>query len=37
MRMEKRADAIRQPCTYMWVLPAESPLGLASLYVRNLF
>jgi len=28
MRMINRADASRQPCPYMWVLPAESPLAL---------
>lgn len=37
MRMVNRADAIRQPGPYMWVLLAESPLGLGPLYVRNLF
>jgi hypothetical protein len=29
------ADVFRQPGPYMWVLLAESPLGLGSLYVRK--
>jgi hypothetical protein len=35
--MINRADAMRQPGPYMWVLPAESPLALGPLYVRNPF
>jgi hypothetical protein len=37
MRMVNRADAIRQPGPYMWVLRAESPLALGPLYVRSPF
>jgi hypothetical protein len=37
MRMINRADVIQQRARYMWVLPAESPLGLGSLYVRSPF
>jgi hypothetical protein len=37
MRMLSRADVIRQPGPYIWVLPAENPLGLGPLYVRKPF
>jgi hypothetical protein len=37
MRMINRVDVLQQLARYMWVLPAESPLGLGTLYVRNPF
>lgn len=37
MRMVIRADVIRQPGPYILVLPAENPLGLGPLYVREPF
>jgi hypothetical protein len=37
MRMINRVDANRQPGPYMWVLTAESPLGLGPLYVPRPF
>jgi len=32
---QKRAGTLRQPASYIWVLPAENPLGLVTLYVSN--
>jgi len=37
MRKVNRTDATRQLGPYMWVLPAESPLGLGPLYVPKPF
>jgi len=37
MRVLHCADVVRQPGPYIWVLPAENPLGLGSLYVRKPF